>query len=69
MTKEPIIQAVLDGIAGTTYLEIGVRRGRSFAPSCARRKIGVDPKLPLSRTQRAGDVLHCLDHLIVAASC
>jgi glycosyltransferase involved in cell wall biosynthesis len=53
MSKEQIVQAVLDRIGGGTYLELGVRRGRSFAPVQAARKIGVDPRLRLSRLERA----------------
>ena len=65
MKKEQIVQAVLDRIGGETYLEIGVRRGRSFAPITARRKIGVDPKLPLNGTQR---VRHAVARLLGARS-
>lgn len=52
MKKEQIVQAVLDRLGGGTYLEIGVRRGRSFEPIHAARKIGVDPRLPLGRLER-----------------
>jgi glycosyltransferase involved in cell wall biosynthesis len=56
-SKETIVQSVLDRIGGGTYLEIGVRRGRSFAPISARRKIGVDPRLPLTPLRRLGHLL------------
>lgn len=65
MKKEQIAQAVLERIGGQTYLEIGVRRGRSFAPIAARRKIGVDPKLPLGRIER---VRHALARRLGARS-
>lgn len=52
MTKEEILQAVLDDLGQGTYLEIGVRRGASFGGVAAHAKIGVDPRLSLSRGAR-----------------
>ena len=52
LTKEDILQAVLDDLGRGTYLEIGVRRGASLGGVCAREKIGVDPRLALSRRAR-----------------
>jgi hypothetical protein len=56
-TKEQIVQSVIDRIEGRTYLEIGVRRGASFAPIRAPRKIGVDPGLRVGWAERAGSFL------------
>ena len=52
LTKEDILQAVLDDLGRGTYLEIGVRHGASFGGVSAAEKIGVDPRLSLSRRAR-----------------
>jgi len=39
-----VVQAVLDHLKGTTYLEIGVDTGRMFGKIKAARKFGVDPE-------------------------
>ncbi len=43
MKRTKVIQNIIDGIRGRTYLEIGVSRGGNFFSVRARRKIGVDP--------------------------
>jgi hypothetical protein len=52
LKKEEILQSLLDDLGRGTYLEIGVRRGASFGGISARSKIGVDPRLSLSRRGR-----------------
>ncbi len=57
LTKEDILQAVLDDLGRGTYLEVGVRRGASFGGIFAALKIGVDPRLSLNRRARLRHLL------------
>jgi hypothetical protein len=43
MDRIEVIQYLLKGIGGKTYLEIGVEDGTSFCPIAAPRKIAVEP--------------------------
>jgi hypothetical protein len=52
MKKEVIIQSVIDKIGATTYLEIGVQRGKNFFAIRAPRKIAVDPNFMFGITRR-----------------
>ena len=52
MHRRALIQDILDRQGRGTYLEIGVRRGRTFLPVRARRKIAVDPEFLISFKER-----------------
>lgn len=48
MNRRALIQRILDKKGSGNYLEIGVRRGRTFLPMRAKRKIAVDPEFKIS---------------------
>jgi hypothetical protein len=52
MNRRTLIQRVLDKKGSGNYLEIGVRRGRTFLPVRARKKIAVDPEFMISVRDR-----------------
>ena len=52
MDRRTLIQMVLDQKGSGNYLEIGVRRGRTFLPVRAQRKIAVDPEFKISLRDR-----------------
>lgn len=52
MKKEVIIQSVIDALQATTYLEIGVQRGKNFFSIRAPRKIAVDPNFMFGVSRR-----------------
>jgi hypothetical protein len=47
MNRVQVIQRLVDAIGGRSYLEIGVRRGSSFLPIRAKKKVAVDPALAI----------------------
>ena len=52
MNRIQIIQAILDKLAGHTYLEIGTESGISFLPIRAKRKLAIDPKFKIRSKER-----------------
>lgn len=52
MNRRELIQQILDKKGSGNYLEIGVRRGRTFLPVRAKRKIAVDPEFKISIKDR-----------------
>lgn len=52
MNRRSLIQMVLDKKGSGNYLEIGVRRGRTFLPVRARKKFAVDPVFLISNRDR-----------------
>src|SRR4051812_18724233 len=62
MTKEPILQSILNSLKAKTYLEIGVSKGYSFESIRAREKIGVDPRFrikPAGIRAKIKRLVHC----------
>ena len=52
MDRRTLIQMVLEQKGSGNYLEIGVRRGRTFLPVRAQKKIAVDPEFKISLRDR-----------------
>jgi len=52
MDRRTLIQMVLDKKGSGNYLEIGVRRGRTFLHVRAQKKIAVDPEFKISLRDR-----------------
>lgn len=52
MNRRVLIQKILDKKGSGDYLEIGVRRGRTFLPVRAKKKIAVDPEFRISIRDR-----------------
>jgi len=52
MKKEVVIQSIIDKLGATTYLEIGVQRGKNFFSIQAARKIAIDPHFMFGLTRR-----------------
>ncbi|HEY7217090.1 MAG TPA: class I SAM-dependent methyltransferase [Candidatus Binatia bacterium] len=60
MNRSDVLQQIIDKLGAEAYLEIGVNRGRCFLPIKAKRKIGVDPNLKLSKKRRRAYLLRNL---------
>lgn len=52
LTRGQIIQRLIDSKGFTTYLEIGVFKGKNFLPIKAKTKIGVDPHFRIKWTRK-----------------
>jgi hypothetical protein len=56
MKKEVIIQSIIDKMGATTYLEIGVQRGKNFFSIEAPRKIAIDPNFMFGMSRRLRNI-------------
>lgn len=62
MKKEVVIQSIIDKLGATTYLEIGVQRGKNFFAIRAPKKIAIDPHFMFGLMRRLKNVGQLFSH-------